>query len=156
MLLHEIQQLEFKLDGSGAEMAFPPSGGIPAKLWNFPTLLAALEEIAVAREQKLLNLMINRLKPGVDVSVHRDWIKPTQYQPVKPTVERWHLAVITNPDAVFWLEKAGDFKIPQGFWYGPIPYWLNHTVYNKGTEDRIHLVVDLDTPTPIGKYAEDF
>jgi len=157
-LLEEVERLQFQLDGSGAEMAYKASDGIPKNIHDYPNLHKAILEVQKQREQELLNLMINKLKPCVIVPVHRDWIKPTRYQRTKPTVERWHLAIQTNVGCRFWhegMDKSEGMHFALGYWYGPVPYWLQHTVYNSGKTERIHIVVDLDTPEPLGKYAED-
>lgn len=157
-LATEIPKLDFHLDGSGAEMAFRPSHGIPVWLSNghFPTIAAAISEIAALRGLPPVNLMVNRLAPGVDVPVHRDWLLPTPMQLHKPTVERWHLPISTNPDAQFWERGVGYTHMPLGVWGGPVRYWNYHSVRNFGTTERVHLVVDLDSPVRMGEYEEDF
>lgn len=119
-------------------------------------LKAVIEEIAFLRGgQRPLNLMINKLAPGVHVPPHRDWLRPTQYQAESPTVERWHLPIQTAPGALFWHEGHKTEYFEPGVWVGPIPYWLMHSVVNDSPIERIHIVVDLDTPVRIGRYAED-
>ncbi len=144
--------LNYIQDGSGAKMAFAPSAGIP-ELKEYPEITAAVEEIANYRNQKPLHLMINVLMPGVVVPIHRDWLTPTSYQGNNPTVERWHLPVMTNTEAIFWDEEAGARHLVEGVWYGPIKYWIQHQIWNHGTKPRIHIVVDLDTPERQGEYA---
>lgn len=157
LMAREALSLNWTLDGSDAEMAYPPSGGIPRDMYRIPEIHRAVIEIGKIRGQEPLNVMINKLRPLVKVPIHRDWIKPTRYQKLKPTVERWHLPLLTNIGAIFWHERGclDGYHFPLGEWMGPIPYWLKHCVYNSGTSDRIHLVVDLDTPNPIGQYEED-
>lgn len=151
-LIAEINALPFKMDGSGAEMAFKPSNGIG----DLPPILKSLVlEIALFRDQPPLNLMVNKLGPGVRVANHRDWIHPTRHQGKWPTVERWHFPVVTNLEAWFWCEAKGFVHFEAGYWTGPVPYWDLHGVQNFGTTDRIHVVVDLDTPTRVGSYAEE-
>ncbi len=148
----EINKLRFTLDGSGAEMAFMPSSGISDAFKACPELMKAVDEISKARKTPPLNVMLNRLGGGVIVPAHRDWLKPTKLQPENPIVERWHLPIITNGQAVWWDVWDGSRHLPQGIWFGPVPYWITHSVGNYGLEDRIHLVVDLDSPYPIGVY----
>jgi hypothetical protein len=150
-LLEEVRQLKFHRDGSGAMMAVHPSKGIPDFVG--PLVRRAIREVSVLRGYDPLHLMINWLVPGTEVPVHRDWIVPTQAQPHAPTVERWHLPIQTNLDAVFWDEDRGEHHMPLGVWCGPVPYWIRHTVRNHGTTDRIHIVVDLDSP-PVGVYRD--
>lgn len=154
-LLEAAQRLSFWLDGSGAEMAVVPNGGIPLCVRDDPTFVAALEEIKMLRGRDVLHIMVNRLLPGVDVPVHRDFLLATPLQSRNhPTIERWHLPVVTNADAQWWDEDFGFYFMEPGFWYGPVPYWRRHKVYNKGHTERIHLVVDLDTGEHIGEYSD--
>ncbi len=149
----EIQQLAYTLDDSGAEMAFMPSSGIPKSLAPCPEIMRAISEIVKERNTLALNVMINKLPPNTIVPAHRDWLKPTQYQAVAPTVERWHLPIMTSSLATWWDEESGTKHMQRGFWYGPIPYWILHSVANRDCLDtRVHLVVDLDTKKPIGMY----
>lgn len=148
----EALTLDYIQDGSGAKMAFVPSGGIP-ELKEYPEIALAVKEISDYREQKPLHLMINILMPSVTVPIHRDWITPTQYQKENPTVERWHLPVMTNTEAIFWDEESGTRHLVEGMWYGPIKYWIQHQIWNHGTKPRIHIVVDLNTSERQGEYA---
>lgn len=154
-LLVAVQQLSFWLDGSGAEMAVVPNGGLPNEVRSQPALVKALAEISGLTGLEPLHVMVNRLPPGVEVPKHRDFLKPTPLQPRKfPTIERWHLPVVTNNLCFWWDENQGPVRFPVGFWTGPVPYWTNHSVWNKGVVERIHLVVDLDTPEHIGEYRD--
>lgn len=151
-LMGEIEAIKFTPDGSGAMMAFPPSGGLPALP---PAIGRVVAEIAAIRGQRPLHLMINKLAPGVSVPVHRDFLKATKHQAKYPTVERWHLPVQTGFGVDFWHEGGSIEHFEAGVWVGPIPYWLRHSVRNAGQIERVHIVVDLDSPEPVGKYAED-
>lgn len=144
-LLDEIRQLPFKLDGSGAYMALAQSTRVSELRSIFYT---ALDEISRMRSQPAFYLTINNLPPGVIVPIHTDTLKPTTFQNYRPQVERWHLPVITNADCWWWGEDSGRDKIhlEAGFWHGPMIYWKKHSVGNEGVTERIHFVVDLDTP----------
>lgn len=147
----EIATLPFWIDGSGAEMAVKPGGGIPI---DSPLVRAAIQEISAMRGLPALHVMVNKLPPGVVVPVHRDWLPPTRAQPRTPTLERWHLPIQTNDRAFWWDEDRGPLSMETGYWYGPVPYWRKHQVWNLGDEERVHLVVDLDSPVAIGDYRE--
>lgn len=136
---------EYWRDDSGAHMAVKPCGGIPDWLGTCPTLAAAVREIELLRGQRALHVMVNKLPPGTIVPVHSDTLAPTR-QGERPRVERWHLPLKTNPNCYFWDESDLWMHMALGSWWGPVPYWLPHSVENTGTADRIHLVVDLDTP----------
>lgn len=154
-LIEDVRKLSFWIDGSGAEMAVVPNGGLPRCLTELRTVMTAIEEIESLTHLKVLHVMVNRLLPGVDVPVHRDFLLATPLQSRNhPTIERWHLPVVTNADAQWWDEDFGFYFMEPGFWYGPVPYWRRHKVYNKGHTERIHLVVDLDTGEHIGEYSD--
>lgn len=154
-LLRECISLSYHIDGTGVLMATNQSEGLPPQIVARPHICAAINEIAVARSQNPLNVMVNKMPPGVVVQPHRDWLRPTSHQAKKPTLERWHLPVQTNPDALWWDEDSNVKKhYPLGIWFGPVPYWIFHSVENLGLTERVHLVVDLDTPHPIGSYRE--
>ena len=150
-LLAELGQLRFWVDGSGAEMSVIQSGGLPFKS---PTIIEAIKEISDHRSIPALHMMVNRLPPGVTTPKHVDFLKPSTHQPKYPILERYHLPIITNPSAYYWNEDEPESKIHMkaGFWYGFIKYWRLHEVGNLGDTERIHLIVDLDSPTPIGSY----
>lgn len=152
-LLKALQQLSFWLDGSGAEMYVAPNGGLPNEVVQHAPIRHAIEEIERLRKLTVLHIMINRLKPGVVVPVHRDFLRPTPLQQRNhPTLERWHLPVVTNDGCLWWGEDTGTVHFPKGKWMGFIPYWKNHKVWNAGQTERVHLVVDLDTPEHLGEY----
>lgn len=154
-LLEALQQLSFWLDGSGAEMAVAPNGGLPHEVVQHPPIVKSLEEIERITGLSVLHVMVNRLKPGVVVPVHRDFLRPTPLQQRNhPTIERWHLPVVTNNECLWWGEDTGFVHFPKGEWMGPVPYWRKHQVLNQGDFERIHLVVDLDTPIHIGEYSD--
>lgn len=150
-IANEVLVLPFWVDGSQALMAVKPDGGLPIQS---PLVQAALQELARLRNTPALHIMVNLLPPGVVVGTHRDWLLPTKHQPQTPTLERWHLPLTTNHQATFWDEDNGETHMDLGFWWGPVPYWLKHSVRNLGGGDRLHLVVDLDTPVPLGAYRE--
>lgn len=129
-----------------------PSDGIPNWIDSYPYIKVSILEISELRDQQPLHIMINRLKPGVEVPIHRDYILPTQTQRYQPCVERWHLPISSNDRCGWWDEDSGNQYPKLGEWFGPVPYWIPHKVWNFGTTDRIHLVIDLDTPKPVGKY----
>jgi hypothetical protein len=154
-LNEQVNKLEYWLDGAQVQMCVTQSGGLPSEVLQHRMVAFAIEEITRHRQLDPVNVMINKVGPEVIVPVHRDWLKPTKLQPVKPVIERWHLPIVTNEGATFWGELYGVMHMACGCWYGPIPYWRKHTVANCGTETRIHLIVDLDCHEPLGKYEED-
>jgi hypothetical protein len=118
--------------------------------------IEAVEEIAKIRGLTILGTMVHKIPAGKRIPMHRDFINPTPLQPRKhPCVERWHLPILTNPDVYWWDEQHEWLSLEQGYWYGPVPYWINHKVENRSSEERVHLIVDLDTPNPVGQYVEE-
>ena len=132
VLESEAASMNYKLDDSGTEMAMGacvPIPPLPAEL------TAAVREIEKLTGKKAVWVMLNRLPPSVVVPVHTDTVT---YTP-----ERWHLVIKTNPHAYFWSDPTGQIHLNGGRWWGPIPYRANHQIWNGGTTDRIHFVVDL-------------
>lgn len=132
VLQHEVEVMDYEIDGSGAEMAMKPCVDIPPLPHE---LTAAVREIEALTGMKARFVMLNRLPPGIAVPEHTDTVT---YTP-----ERWHLVIKTNPLAYFRSESTGKLHMKRGLWYGPIPYRTNHTVENLGPTDRVHFVVDL-------------
>lgn len=152
-LFEEVSQLPTTKDGSEALMAFPPSGGIPEVLHNCPEIQRALKEIAASRRLNPLHVMMNILPPHVRVPIHRDFLNDSPLQGRYPRLERWHLPIKVNPPGSWWWDELwGGRLLTTGFWFGPMPYWKKHYVENHGDQARYHLVVDLDTPDPLGHY----
>ena len=143
IILIEALQLETWLDGSGTLMTITQSGGIPKFLGQ--GVRAAIKEIEDLRHLRALHVMINRQPAGVTLPKHRDYLKPTPLQKGSDIrIERWHLPVQTNEDVSWWDESEGSFHMAPGYWYGPICFWKKHSVANLGTQERVHLIVDLD------------
>lgn len=131
-------------------MAVMPCQGLPIRA---PEIDRAINEISLIRGTPALHMMINRLGPGIEVPIHRDFLNPTRLGP-HPCLERWHLPVTTNNLAGWWDEDIGDYVMFPGYWHGPVPYWLKHRVYNLGKRERVHLVIDLDSAISQGAYRE--
>lgn len=125
------------------------------RLRAYPEVEEAVQEIASLRKLDPVYVMVNTMPPGQMLPWHQDWLEPTKLQPYKgPLIERWHLPVITN-DKVRWFdskEHPWGMVMPQGMWCGPVPYWNKHKVENLGMYSRVHLIVDLDCPEPMGMY----
>lgn len=139
-LLEECLKLTYKRDSTGVLMAegYGQWCDIPEMP---PTIKEAVDGIALARRLKPIHVMVNRVEPGIKVPVHVDQVRRVKDGPFCQ-LERWHYAVQTNPLA--WLEWQGDrIHLDLNTWGGPYKYWLPHALGNDGTEERIHLVVDL-------------
>lgn len=134
-LMKDINELEFWIDGSGAEMSVKPAE-YPNYLKNKSFIRQAIAEIERLTNQKSVYVMINKLKAGVEVSVHTDTLPKR--------IDRYHLPILTNEKAFWWDRVYGVRHLKAGVWYGPMPYWLDHSVANFGDIERVHLVVDLE------------
>lgn len=148
VLLKETEKLEYSVDAGNIEMA---SNLMDRQ--DIPEIKKAAEELAKERKQTILRIMVHRVEPNAEVPKHRDFV-PATAQGSQPCLERWHLPLQTSDQCTWWDEEAGEKKMPVGVWSGPVPYWLNHTIYNKGKEKRVHVIVDLDSPKAIGNYSE--
>lgn len=148
-LLKEINTLQFNEDGSKALMAFGPCTKVSeltghTDLNEYPLLKQAILEIAKLREVNALYMMINRIPPGVCVPEHTDTLLEHPVFGKAPTLERFHLPILTNDKAEWWDEVTGKMNLLAGVWYGPVPYWVKHNVSNLGETERVHLVIDVD------------
>lgn len=130
-----IKYLPFWEDGSRMLMMNAPCEGIPKHLPS--QIHRAILEIQFLTGLTPVHMMINKLPPCITVGVHTDTLTNNE------KMSRWHLPIKTNEQAFFWDEEEGQKHFPLGVWSGPVKYWIPHSVYNLGDEERIHLVVDL-------------
>lgn len=132
-------------DGSGSSHHGGPEGWIyglemvrlPPRTWNVGALGLAVDEVRRARQVGAMRqVLVNRLRPYGKLDQHRDgW----------PDRLRFHLPLMTHPDAYWWDERNGRVHMESGAWYGPVPYCgVLHAAYNPTPVDRIHLVVDFE------------
>jgi hypothetical protein len=96
-----------------------------------PALAAAVA--AFACEKTSVRLL--RLGPGASVIEHTDYRLGYEDGEV-----RFHVPVLTNPDAVFETEGRPIDMRPGESWY--VDFNLPHRVANGGPAPRVHLVVD--------------
>jgi hypothetical protein len=121
-------------------------------LRRFDEIEEAVQEISSLRKLEAVYVMVNTMPPNQEIPWHQDWLAPTRLQR-RPLIERWHLPLKTN-SLVVWFDKDNPdgYNMPKGYWSGPVPYWNKHKVENLGHEERVHLIVDLDCPEPMGIY----
>lgn len=152
-LLKEVENLKnWTLDGTGIFMWHMQGQGLPEELIKNPNLTNAIGEICKLTGFNPLNMMLNKIPPGVSSGKHQDFLPNHPIQGKYPCLARWHLPIKTNDYSVFWTEQHGGLKMETNYWYGPIAYWKFHNVGNYGSEERIHLIVDLDSSIRIGNY----
>lgn len=104
-------------------------------LAEFPALEMAIEELRAEMGHRILTqVMVNALRPGGKLSAHRDGL---------PDDARYHLPVVTNPNAIWWDEFNGSMHMRAGEWTGPVPYCgVLHAAVNNGDMTRVHVVAD--------------
>lgn len=87
--------------------------------------------------ERLGRCMITKLAPGKTITAHADEGAPAEYY------DRYHIVLNSTPGSVF---RCGDEKICMAT--GDI-WWFNnrikHEVINNGTDDRVHLIIDIRT-----------
>jgi hypothetical protein len=91
---------------------------------------------AVARfECPLKNVRLMRLSPGSEIREHVD-----------PDIDaehgwaRLHVPILTGDDVTFLVNRSPVVMAPGSCWY--LRLADPHAVFNRGREDRIHLVID--------------
>ncbi len=91
--------------------------------------------MAYVQGERLGRCIITRLAPGCRIDPHEDGGDHAAYY------ERYHIALQSNPDVLF---RCGDEMVQmmpgQVWWFDNS---VEHEVINNGTDDRIHLIVDI-------------
>lgn len=153
-LIQDIGKMNYAIkDDTGTDMYSPQQMiGISKDLPRSIKML--ITEIEFIRSLSAIRFMMNRLGPGIKVPPHQDWLvgRDGKRQDV-PMIERWHMPVITNQDCRWWDETNGHVHMVAGVWHGPMPYWNYHVVQNNGLTERVHIVVDIETTSPVGMYT---
>lgn len=130
-----LANLKYKKDDTTVLMHVPPSTKPSIeflKLWK-----PIVDEIEEHRKTKVKFFMINTINPGTEVPVHTDTL------PYQLHHERWHL-VVSGDKSIWWGEEDGEQQLFPGYWYGPMKFWLPHSVANRGVLPRTHLIFDLE------------
>lgn len=106
--------------------------------WMDTPLLAAcghIRQVLAAFACPLQAVRLMRLAPGTIVKEHRDLDLAAE-----AGVARIHIPILTNPDVDFRLNGTRVAMAPGTAWY--LRLADPHAVANRGTQARIHLVVD--------------
>ncbi len=102
-------------------------------LKSMPTVEAMLDSLPGT----IRSASVSDMEPGAYLRWHRDVEQSVDIDQV-----RLHLPIKTSPDAVLELGHH-SFTMPEGeLWYGDFSF--PHRVWNKGDEDRIHLLIVLN------------
>jgi quercetin dioxygenase-like cupin family protein len=83
----------------------------------------------------ILSVRLLRLEAGAEIKPHTDHelgYEDGQF--------RLHIPIVTNPDIEFILDGERLIMLPGECWYTNVNFV--HSVANRGTEDRVHLVID--------------
>ena len=102
-----------------------------ALLQRCPYLQSVLRFFAC--EKTAVRLM--KLHAGAEIKEHRDHALCFEDGEV-----RFHVPVVTSPDVFFYLEEERLVMQEGECWY--LNLSLPHRVINRGTSDRVHLVID--------------
>lgn len=132
-------------DWSGVALRAQPGSHVP--LYTDPTRTDFADTDAMARCSYVPELLAAvpgtveavrflRLAAGSTITEHRDFGLS-----VEEGVARLHVPVRTNPDVEF-LVGGQPVRMAEGeCWY--VNFDLPHALANRGTTDRVHLVIDL-------------
>ena len=85
---------------------------------------------------ELVALVWLEAEPGHVTATHQD----CKYEPDLP--QRWHLPIRT--DTTIFTEDGVKASMWEGAWYGPVRYWLPHSVRHLDTVTRVHLMADFE------------
>ncbi len=98
-------------------------------------------------EAPLHTVRLMRLTPGSVIKEHED--RATSFE---EGMVRLHIPVVTNPEVDFRLNGTRVVLEAGSCWY--LRLSDPHSVANRGTEDRVHLVVDMSANDWIGRVFE--
>jgi hypothetical protein len=100
---------------------------------RFPKTLFTIAKLFLDKE--IGRIVIAKLKAGAHITPHKDEGKYCEAH------DRYHLPIITN-DRVFVTSNNETIHMPIG-----TIWWFDnkkvHEVINKGSEDRVHIIVDI-------------
>ncbi len=94
-----------------------------------------IKEVIQTFKTPLYSVRLLRLEVGAYIKPHRDY--NCGYE---DNIFRIHIPIITNPEVEFILDDKRLEMLEGQCWYTNVNYI--HSVANKGTKDRIHLVID--------------
>jgi gluconate kinase len=95
-----------------------------------------LQEVLAAFRCPVLSARLLRLGPGAAIHEHRDADLGRDVGEI-----RVHVPVTTNPQAAFFLDGRRVTMREGECWY--LDFSLPHRAANRGTTDRVHLILDL-------------
>lgn len=93
-------------------------------------------EVIAAFRCPVMSVRLMRLTPGSTIKEHSDHDLRAE-----EGIARIHVPVVTNPGVEFYLNRRLVPMLPGETWY--LRLADPHSVVNHGTEDRVHLVIDV-------------
>lgn len=121
--------------------------GDPTRIFSDPSGLGVYADTIHLKKSTYLNEVINTfkcdkidirllsLKAGSNIKEHRDYGLAIEDGEV-----RIHIPITTNPELEFYLNKERVIMQEGECWFLNFNYY--HSVNNKGTTNRVHLVMD--------------
>lgn len=94
-----------------------------------------LKSVMASFQCPLQSVRLMRLTPGSDIKEHCDHDLSADFGQV-----RIHVPITTNPEVTFLLNGRHVAMTPGSCWY--LRLADRHAVSNRGTTDRVHLVID--------------
>ena len=104
-------------------------------------------EVLATFEAPLRSVRLMRLGPGSVIKEHTD----LELSFEEGTV-RIHVPVVTNPEVEFFLNRERVILEAGSAWY--LRLSDPHSVVNRGTNDRVHMVIDAEVNDWIGAVLE--
>ena len=106
-----------------------------------------MREVAATFQAPLRTVRLMRLTAGSVIKEHEDLDLSFEDGMV-----RLHIPVVTNPDVDFRLNGTRVVLEAGSCWY--LRLSDRHSVANRGTEDRVHLVIDMEVNDWVGGLFE--
>lgn len=133
-------------EGDWSGVALRSTAGVASQLYSDPNKTEFIDtellqrctyvrEVLESFQCPLRSARLLRLRAGSRILEHRDGNLGYEDGEV-----RVHIPVVTNPDVDFFVNGDRLDLKPGECWY--INFNLPHSVHNRGTVDRIHLVID--------------
>lgn len=107
-----------------------------------------LQDVLGAFPCPLLSVRLMRLDPGSRIKPHRDHDLDAALGQA-----RLHVPVTSNPDVAFWLNGTQVHMQPGEAWY--LRLSDTHSVDNRGTSARVHLVIDCEVDARLAAMLVD-
>ncbi len=138
-IFHDGQWVGMGLQTQGADWRKTDPGGpglepfMPTELLgNLPYFKEIIDSFKCGKR----SVRFSSLPPGAEIAEHCD-----TYHDFKFGQIRLHMAVVTNPDVEVYIDGHRCILQPGEMWYGD--FSRPHYVKNGGSEERVHLLMDL-------------